>query len=274
MKIPRLLAPGLSCALACGLLSIATAAPSLPEAFQRIEKNKRIVVALHAEDSPPFFYTDKTGALQGIDVDLAKLIAAKLGVKLVIKRTAKDFDGVIDEISAGSADIGIAALYPSLDRMKSVIFTEPYMEIPAIIVVNRAQAARSGIQPADLQTLDRPGTTVGYIDSPIFSDAVHNFFHHVRIKLYPDRAALLGGLRSGEVAAAFIDEIEATKWRGLIPDFDLYFSSIRLQNSSFTACMAVNWKDEHLAYWLNELIRQSRADGALDAVVRRHFTRF
>ena len=48
--------------------------------------------------------TDQQGHLVGVDVTLAKEIAAQLGVKLQFVRTATTFDAVIELVKAGDAD--------------------------------------------------------------------------------------------------------------------------------------------------------------------------
>lgn len=81
-----------------------------------------LVMATNAE-FPPYEYHDG-GDIVGIDVDVAKAIAEKLGMTLEIEDIA--FDSIIPELQSGKAHLGIAGMTVDEDRLKNVDFTDPY----------------------------------------------------------------------------------------------------------------------------------------------------
>ena len=90
-----------------------------------------LVMATNAE-FPPYEYIDGD-MYYGIDVEVAQIIADKLGYDLVIENVA--FDSIIPGVQAGKYDMGMAGLTVTKDRLESVDFSTTYATgIQAVIV--------------------------------------------------------------------------------------------------------------------------------------------
>lgn len=81
---------------------------------------------------PPYEYL-KDQKIVGIDADLAQAIADKLGMELKIEDM--QFDGIIDSITSGKADIGVAGMTITEVRLKTVDFSTPYTTSTQVIIV-------------------------------------------------------------------------------------------------------------------------------------------
>lgn len=81
---------------------------------------------------PPYEYYEN-GIPTGIDVDLANAIADKLGMELKI--TDVEFDSIIISVQGGKADIGVAGMTVTEDRLKNIDFSEPYTTAKQVIIV-------------------------------------------------------------------------------------------------------------------------------------------
>jgi polar amino acid transport system substrate-binding protein len=69
----------------------------------------------------------------GIDVEVAQIIADKLGYDLVIENVA--FDSIIPGVQAGKYDMGMAGMTVTPERLESVEFSSSYAKgIQAVIV--------------------------------------------------------------------------------------------------------------------------------------------
>ena len=90
-----------------------------------------LVMATNAE-FPPYEYHEGQ-EIVGIDVDIAKAIAAELGMELEIEDVA--FDSIIPEITSGKADIGLAGITVTEDRKGSVDFSDTYAKASQMIIV-------------------------------------------------------------------------------------------------------------------------------------------
>ena len=92
---------------------------------------EQLIVATNAAFEP-FEYT-KGDKYYGIDMELASLLADKLGVELVISNM--DFDSVVLSVGEGKADIGMAGLTITEARKESVNFTDSYYSASQKVVV-------------------------------------------------------------------------------------------------------------------------------------------
>lgn len=110
-----------------------------------------LVMATNAEFPPYEYYED--GKIVGIDVDIAYAIAKKLGMTLQIEDM--DFESIIPEVRLGNADVGIAGITLSADRLKKVDFTNSYVTVTQVILVNED----SEIQSSD----DLKGKNIGVL---------------------------------------------------------------------------------------------------------------
>lgn len=80
--------------------------------------------------------------VDGYDVEIARRIADGLGKKLVIK--AIEWDGLIAALESGEIDLIIAGMTETPSRATSVLFSEPYFEEEAVILVRKDNAYASG----------------------------------------------------------------------------------------------------------------------------------
>lgn len=90
-----------------------------------------LVMATNAE-FPPYEYIDGDN-YYGIDVEVAKIIADKLGYDLVIANV--DFDSIIPGVQTGKYSMGMAGMTVTEERLESVDFSASYATgIQAVIV--------------------------------------------------------------------------------------------------------------------------------------------
>ena len=90
----------------------------------------QLVVATHLPFSP--FEYKISERYCGIDIEIAGLLAEKLGKELVIKEYS--FDKIISAVENGDADIVMAALTVSSEREEKISFTNTYFEASQVIV--------------------------------------------------------------------------------------------------------------------------------------------
>ncbi|MBR2953071.1 MAG: transporter substrate-binding domain-containing protein [Clostridia bacterium] len=90
-----------------------------------------LVMATNAE-FPPYEYIDGDN-YYGIDVEVAKIIADKLGYDLVIANV--EFDSIIPGVQTGKYSMGMAGMTVTEDRLLSVDFSSSYATgVQAVIV--------------------------------------------------------------------------------------------------------------------------------------------
>ena len=100
-----------------------------PEGTKR--DNGKLVMATNAQ-FPPYEYTEGSDIV-GIDADMAQAVADKLGMELKIEDMK--FDAIITAVTTGKADIGVAGMTVTEDRLKNVAFTDTYASARQVIIV-------------------------------------------------------------------------------------------------------------------------------------------
>ena len=90
-----------------------------------------LTMATNAE-FPPYEYKDGESII-GIDAEVAKLIADKLGLKLEIADV--DFDSIIPGVQTGKYDMGMAGMTVTDERKQKVNFSDSYAKGIQVIIV-------------------------------------------------------------------------------------------------------------------------------------------
>lgn len=126
------------------------------------ESKDQLVVATNAE-FPPFEYTEGENFL-GVDMEIAALLAEKLGKELVIQHM--DFDAVCLAVGSHKCDIAMAGLTINEERKESVNFSDSYYQASQKLIVKGDDTTFDACKSADdviaiLKTMDT-ATHIGF----------------------------------------------------------------------------------------------------------------
>ena len=97
----------------------------------------KLVMATNAE-FPPYELKEE-GEIVGFDVDMMRAVCDILGKELVIDDMA--FDSVIAAVDSGKADVGVAGMTVTEDRLKNVNFSDSYTEASQVIIYKSGNAS-------------------------------------------------------------------------------------------------------------------------------------
>ena len=75
----------------------------------------------------------QNGDITGIDVDMAWAVCDILDMELKIENI--EFDAIINAVQSGKADVGIAGMTVTEDRLKSIDFTQSYTTATQVIIL-------------------------------------------------------------------------------------------------------------------------------------------
>jgi cyclohexadienyl dehydratase len=81
-----------------------------------------------------------TGFYEGYDIDVAKQLAQDLGVRLEFVQTSWPL--VVAGIVSHKYDVGAGGLTMTLERLKSVSFSDSYVEVPVVPLIRVADASK------------------------------------------------------------------------------------------------------------------------------------
>ena len=97
-----------------------------------VDRSKgKLVMATNAA-FPPYEFIENE-KIVGIDADMAQAVCDILGYELEI--SDMEFDSIITAVQSGKADIGVAGMTVTEERLKNIDFTEPYTTATQVIIV-------------------------------------------------------------------------------------------------------------------------------------------
>lgn len=99
----------------------------------------KLVMATNAT-FPPYEYLEG-GKVAGIDVDIANAVAQKLGLELEVDDM--EFNSITESVKNGKADMGLAGMTVTEERLESVDFTVSYATGVQVVVVKEDSSITS-----------------------------------------------------------------------------------------------------------------------------------
>ncbi len=92
-----------------------------------------LIMATNAEFPP--YESMEGGEIVGIDVDMMRAVCDKLGMTLEIENM--EFDSIITAVTSGKADVGVAGMSVTQERLKNVNFTDGYATSTQAVIVRK-----------------------------------------------------------------------------------------------------------------------------------------
>ncbi len=268
LLLPVVLAAGPGSAASAAEEAAASPCDYLPPPdLKRICASGRLVVARYEGERPPFFSQAGGNEWVGFDVDLARDIAARLGVAYEA-RLAESFDEVVDLVAQRQADVGISKLSITLERSQRVRFSKPYMTVYQTLLINRLAAPK---QQDPFAFLDRPGARVGALEGSSYVGYAESEFPAAEVVPYADFDGMMRQVAEGGLDAAFVDSARANTWRQTNPERLIQVRAFVARDRKDLLAFAVNWQDTHLLAWLDLYLDSIRGDGSAQRLYRSWF---
>ena len=128
----KLISALLAVLMLTGALIMSVSAKETDDLLTTIQQRGTIVVGLEG-DWAPWSYVDEDDNLTGFDVEVAKAIAAKLGVEAQI--IPASWDGLFAGMDAGRYDIVVNGVEVTEEREEKYDFAAPYAYIRTALIV-------------------------------------------------------------------------------------------------------------------------------------------
>ncbi|WP_415867929.1 ABC transporter substrate-binding protein [Burkholderia ubonensis] len=221
--------------------------------FARIATRGELVVAVLGVDQPPFFES-RNGELAGVDIDLANEIAKKLGVAVRFNREAATFDGVVQLLATGRADLAVSKLSRTLPRAQVIRFSTPYVSLKRALLLNRvrfAELARGRPVPEVVRDYDG---TIGIVAGSAYADYVQTDFPKAQIRTYSSWSAVLDALNAGAVSATYRDELAIKRVMKEQPTAPILLRVATLADLNDSLAIGVRVSDPTLLAFVNQFL--------------------
>ncbi|TCK31044.1 amino acid ABC transporter substrate-binding protein (PAAT family) [Ancylobacter aquaticus] len=242
-------------AFAAGALLAATQMPlpAAADALATIEANKVIRIAV-PQDFPPFGTVGADMEPKGYDVDTAKLIAEKLGVKLELVPVTSA--NRIPYLQTNKVDLVISSLGKNAEREKVIDFTTAY-----------APFFNGVFGPADVTVTDAAGLagkTVGVTRGAVEDLELTKIAPaDLTIKRYEDNNGTISAFLSGQVDLIATGNVVAAAILARNPPKK---PEIKFLIKNSPCFIGLNKNEPALLAKVDEIIAGAKKDGALDAI--------
>lgn len=247
MTITRLFAAGLA------LLGLAVTASA--GTLDDITSRGELRVAVQTQ-GPPFSMIDKAGERTGSSVELAKLMAEEMGVKITFLDF--DWDGLIPALLSGKADLLVADMTPTLARGMKVAFTAPFMYTGSAVFTKSGTAFNSS------DACKAPGTKIAVLLGATGEKEAKKAFPEAEIKSYKGGGPLLlDAVNNGQADCGVNDISAVTGQSGAYPAGT--FTIMPEVLSKEPLAFATRYDAQDLLIWMNLFLDQVKLDGRMQA---------
>jgi polar amino acid transport system substrate-binding protein len=264
----------LGCLAACGGKSESgTTANSNSESITeaKLTVTDGVLVMATNASFPPYEFVGDDGAYAGIDVEIAGLIAEKLGLKLEIQDV--EFGSIIGGVQSGKFDMGMAGMTVTDERKESVNFSETYAVGVQSIIVKEGSDIKSfdDFFNADGSVKDiMIGVQQDTTGDIYCSDTVENGGvgeeHVTQFKTGNDAVQ---ALVAGKVDAVIIDNEPAKSYVSV--NKGLTILETAYTEEEYAIC--VSKSNTALLDSINDALASLKAEGKIDEIVGKYITK-
>ena len=211
---------------------------------------------------PPYEMISDNGGCEGIDVEIATLIAQKLGLELVVDDM--EFGSVITSVQGGKSDIAMAGLTVTEERKQNVDFTESYATGVQVIIVPEDSDIKTVDDLANDKMIGVQDGTTGYIycSSPV-EDGGYGEDH---VTSYPNGAMAIEALKGGKVDAVVIDNEPAKAFVAANEGLKILDTEYIVENYA----IGISKDNNGLRDAVNDALKELIADGSVQLIVDKY----
>ena len=204
---------------------------------------------------PPYEYYDGS-EIVGIDAEIAKAVADKLGLELQIQDM--EFDSIITAVQTGKADIGLAGMTVTDERKQSVNFTDTYAEGIQAIIVKEG----SDIKTAD----DLKGKKIGVQLSTTGDIYATDDYGKEFVEEYNKGNDAVQALVTGKVDAVIIDNQPAISY--VASNKGLVILDTEYVKEEYAGCISKD--NEKLLEAINGALAEMKEDGTIQGILDKY----
>lgn len=224
-------------------------------------KDNTITMATNAE-FPPYEYMENN-EIVGIDAEISRAIAEKLGYELVIENV--DFDSLIPGVQTGKYDFAAAGMTVTEDRLEQVDFTQSYATGIQAIIVKEG----SPITTADDLFKEGASTKIGvqlattgdlYCTWDIEDEGLGT------VERYNKGADAVMALNSGKVDCVVIDNEPAKVFVQNNPGLKILDTEYAVEDYA----IAVSKDNPELLESINTALGELIADGTVKSIIEKY----
>ena len=201
-----------------------------------------------------FYALDENGtpSLAGFDMALAQYIADYLGLTLEV--VPMDFNGIVGEMAAGTADLAIAGLSPDPDREGSMDFSDMYYEGKQAFITTNAKASLF----TDLASTNKAEFQIAAQTGTIQNELAAQYSPNAQLVNLVKATDIIAELMSGKIDGAYVEWDVAAAYSANYPDLKIL---CEVPYEAEGNVIGVNKGNADLLKYVNEALNKCVSDG-------------
>ena len=213
---------------------------------------------------PPYEMIADDGSFEGIDVEVAGAIAAKLGLELVIDDMG--FDAALMAAQNGQSDIVMAGVTVNEERLAVMDFSDSYATGVQVVIVKEDSPIATLDDLANAEMIGCQKATTGYI---YCSDTPENGgYGEDHVTAYDTGAVAVQALVNGQVDAVVIDNEPAKSFVAANPGLKILDTEFAVEDYA----IGMQKGNTQLQAAINSAMAELKADGTFQAIVDKYIT--
>lgn len=237
-----------------------------------IKKNTRgdkLVLGVSVADLP--YVAFMNGKYVGFDIEMVQNFAVQKGYNLEI--VPMEFASLIAALSAGKVNMIADGIGITEERSKQIDFSDCYVEGKTAVIALKENLAGDNPSTTDngsklKSVADLKNKKIGVLLGGIHDDYARKTWPRATVMQYKSQSDLILAVKTGKVDAAFYTHESLLEM--LRSDKDLAFLGQNLFR--IPIAMGFNQNNDELREQFNEFLKQSKANGVFDDMVKRWIT--
>lgn len=215
-------------------------------------------------DFPPFENLENDEYV-GLDMDLAKALADKLGLELELK--SLNFDAIVPAVAAGGqVDLGISGITIEPEREEQVNFSDPYYIDDLGIVAMKDNADVTADTYAD--ALNLAGVVIAVQSGTTGESYAQENFPNATTQPFTNATDCFAQMQAGNATAVITNKAVAAK---MVADAYTNAQVIKEIATGEEYGIAISKDNADLLAKVNDALKELTDDGTMDSIVNKYF---
>lgn len=235
--------------------------PPLLERLSVIRERRELAVCIWPEYFAISYRNPRNSELEGLDIDMARALAARLNAGLRFVDT--NFAEFMDRLDRGDCDLAMMAVGIIPSRQDRVAFTKPYLSSPVYAVTSRENG-----RITTWDDIDTPGSVVAVAAGSLMEPLMRRTLRRAELLVVRPPRTREAELEAGR-ADVFMSDFPYTRRMILMHDWTRVIEPPgRFGDTLYAYALPRNDPG-----WLNEVnafLTAAKADGTLARAAQRH----
>jgi len=247
--------------LSAAILTACGAKTSTDTSLKDIQEKKELIIGLD-DNLPPIGFRDKSGEIVGFDIDMAKEVGKRMGVKVTFKPV--EWDGIILSLNNKDIDAIWNGLTITDKRKEQIGFSKVYLQNKQIIVVKNKSIISSKIDLKDKIV----GLQMGSSSESALSSDSELSKSLKEVKKYSNNTEALLDLNADRIDAVIVDEVVGRYYTNIKPgDYKVLDDNLGAEDYG----VGIRKTDTSLTAEIDKFLEEIKNDGTANTISQKWF---